>query len=244
MNKRSFFYGIGVGPGGYGLIPYTAYEALKEADIILSPKGKDASESIAKLCLKGLAIPETKFQTIIYNMDTEPDSLKEHYNSLAKNILKELDQNKIVAYLTLGDSLTYSTYSYTLQSLLKLRPNMLFKTFPGITSYNAIASYFNFPIGQGKERVLILPCPDDKINLQVDIESHDLVILMKIGFRMPMVIDLLKEMNIAKHCVFASRLGLPDEFTCDDVSKIDSSKNLDYFSTMLIRKNKPRFTED
>ncbi len=244
MNKRSFFYGIGVGPGGSGLIPYAAYEALQDADIILTPKGKEANISIAKLCLNGLSIPETKFQTIIYNMDTESDSLKAHYEAMAQHILNELNQNKIVAYLTLGDSLTYSTYSYTLQSLLKLCPDLPFKTFPGITSYSAIASFFNFPLGQGKERLLILPCPEDSLSLKADIESHDLVILMKIGYRLPMVIELLKIMNIAQHCVFASRLGLPGEFTCNDVSKIDQNEKLDYFSTMLIRKNKPDFIED
>jgi precorrin-2/cobalt-factor-2 C20-methyltransferase len=94
----------------------------------------------------------------------------------------------------------------------------------------------NWPIGEGKERVLILPCPDDAPSLRQDIESHDVVVLMKIGKRLPMVLQLLRDMGIGDQCALASRIGLPGETLCEDLGSLPDTASLGYLSTMLIRR--------
>ncbi len=239
--KAGTFFGVGVGPGPMGFTTVAALRALQNVDVIMLPKGKTSGESIARHCLRDLGIPESKLQEVVYNMESDKSALRAHYTELAIKIAEELRRGVNVAYLTLGDALTYSTYSYTLQSLKQVYPEVQHCTFPGITSYAALASATGWPIGQGKERTLILPCPDDKDALRRDIETHDIVVLMKIGKRLNMVLEVLQEMHIASHCAFASKLGLPGEFVCSNVEQMKSSDAGGYFATMLIRKNEPVF---
>jgi precorrin-2/cobalt-factor-2 C20-methyltransferase len=236
MKGMGKFFGVGVGPGPARLIPLAAWEALKQADLIFVPRARHVERSIARQCLAGLNLPEHKFKEIIYNMEPERDQLDAHYAKLAKELADQLRRGKTIAYLTIGDSLTYSTYSYLVTALLEELPGVEQTTFPGITSYSAIAAAFTWPLGQGKERILILPCPDDLDHLREDIEGHDVVVLMKIGLRLSGVLDLLREMGIAQHCVFASRLGLAGEVRADNLLDFEPGESLGYLSTMLIRK--------
>jgi precorrin-2/cobalt-factor-2 C20-methyltransferase len=169
-------------------------------------------------------------------MDPDRSVLREHYASLAAEIAAELEMGRNVVYVTLGDPMTYSTYGYTLAALAERLPALLIQTFPGITSFAAAAAAMSWPIGEGKERVLILPCPDDAQALRADIEAHDVVVLMKIGKRLPMVLQVLRAMEISKHCALASRIGLDGEFFCEDPGGLSDEAELGYLSTMLIRR--------
>ncbi|WP_035052078.1 precorrin-2 C(20)-methyltransferase [Andreprevotia chitinilytica] len=236
MTTLGKFYGIGVGPGPAGLIPVAALAALQQADLIYLPRARSSEVSVARQCLAGLAIPDEKFREVEFNMDPDRSVLGEHYAQLAQDVASPLRQGKNVAYLTIGDSMTYSTYGYLLAALVEIEPTLEHHTFPGVTSFAATASALSWPLGEGKERILILPCPDDPSALRADIESHDIVVLMKIGARLPMVLQLLHGMGIAQHCAFARRIGLPGEVLCDDVSTLNADEASGYLATMLIRR--------
>jgi precorrin-2/cobalt-factor-2 C20-methyltransferase len=173
---------------------------------------------------------------IEFNMDPDRTVLREHYAQLAQTIVVELRAGRNVAYLTIGDSLTYSTYAYVLAALREQLPTLPHRTFPGITSFAAVASALDWALGEGKERMLILPCPEDPIALRRDIETHDVVVLLKIGARLPWVLDLLQTMGIAEHCAFARRLGLPGEVLCANVESLEATGATGYLATLLIRK--------
>ena len=237
MSLLGHFWGVGVGPGPRGLLPIAAVEVLAQATVIYLPRARSAEISIARQCLDGLMIPESRLREIEFIMDPDRDVLSQHYSALAENIAIELEAGRDVAYLTLGDPMTYSTYGYTVAALRDRLPSVHAKTFPGITSFAAAAAAMNWPLGEGKERVLILPCPDDGQSLRRDIESHDVVVLMKIGKRLPMVLKVLRDMGVSEHCVLAARIGLPGETLCDDLSTLSDAASLGYLSTMLIRRS-------
>lgn len=229
-------FGIGVGPGPRGLVPVAAMEALSRAAIIYLPRARSAELSVARQCLDGLNLPRSRLREIEFTMDHDRTVLREHYLELAREIAAELEAGRDVAYLTLGDPMTYSTYGYTLAALRERLPTLRATTIPGVTSFAAAAAEMSWPIGEGKERVLILPCPDDMDSLRQDIESHDVVVLMKIGKRLPMVLRVLRNMGISSHCALASRIGLPGETLCRDVGSLPNDVALGYLSTMLIRR--------
>ena len=230
------FWGIGVGPGPAGYIPLAAVEALHLADVVFVPRARGAETSVALQCLAGIDIPAHKLREIEFTMDPDRSVLREHYTALAETIALELCAGRKVAYLTIGDTLTYSTYGYVLAAMRDLLPDLPQRTFPGITSYAAAAAAIGWPLGEGRERTLILPCPEDAAALRHDIESHDIVVLMKIGARLPWVLDLLRAMGIAGHCAFARRLGLPDEMLSTDVGSLNATEATGYLATLLIRK--------
>ncbi len=235
MSALGRFTGIGVGPGPAGLIPVAALGVLERADVIYLPRARSSEVSVARQCLAGLAIAEEKFREIEFQMDSDRSVLSGHYGELAETLAAELRAGRNVAYLTIGDSLTYSTYGYLLAALRDKLPGLAHTTFPGVTSFAATASALSWPLGEGKERILILPCPDDMAELRADIVGHDVVVLMKIGARLPAVIDLLNEMGIGHQCAFARRIGLPGEVLCDDVSTLTPDAS-GYLATMLIRR--------
>ncbi len=237
MKKLGSFWGIGVGPGPEGYIPVAAVEALKLADLIYSPRARSSENSVALQCLAGIAIQKDRIREIEFNMATDRSILSKHYTQLAETIGVELRAGLNVAYLTIGDTLTYSTYGYILTALQDLLPGLAHRTFPGVTSYAAAAAAMGWPLGEGKQRTLILPCPDDVTSLCHDIENHDIVVLMKIGKRLPWVLDLLNELGIAKYCAFARRIGLADEMLSTDVASLNATESMGYLSTLLIRKN-------
>jgi precorrin-2/cobalt-factor-2 C20-methyltransferase len=230
-------WGIGVGPGPAGYLPLAALEALHRADLIYAPRARGADTSVALQCLAGIEIDPAKLREIEFNMDPDRSVLSEHYAQLADSIALELKAGRNVAYLTIGDSLTYSTYGYVLAALRARLPDLSQRTFPGITSYAAAASALAWPLGEGKERVLILPCPETAEELRRDIETHDIVVLMKVGPRLGWVLDLLREMGIAQHCAFARRIGLPGELLSSGVGDLVADQAMGYLATLLVRRS-------
>ncbi len=230
------FWGIGVGPGPAGYLPLAALEALRQADVVLVPRARSAETSVALQCLTGIDIRSQRLREIEFNMDPDRSVLREHYAQLADTIAVDLCAGRNVAYLTIGDTLTYSTYGYVLAALRERLPELPHRTFPGITSYAAAASALSWPLGEGKERILILPCPDDPLALRRDIETHDIVVLMKVGARLAWVLDLLRDMGIAEYCAFARRIGLPGEMLATDVENLCATEAMGYLATLLIRK--------
>lgn len=236
MKQQGKFFGIGVGPGPAGYIPVAAVEALQKADVIFAPKAKNNQQSVALQCLTGIDFDQSKVREIEFNMEPDKTILSEHYDRLAEIIAAELSKGSDVAYLTIGDTLTYSTYNYVIASLRKRLPELQHQTFPGITSYAAAAAALDWPLGIAKERTLILPCPEDAISLRHEIESHDVIVLMKIGSRLPWVITLLNEIGIAQYCAFARKVGLAEEVVCNDINTLKVSDKTGNLAVMLIRK--------
>jgi len=235
-SELGIFWGIGVGPGPVGYIPLAALDALQKADLVYTPRARNAETSVALQCLAGIDIPSECLREIEFSMNPDRSVLRSHYTQLADTIAVELRAGRNVAYLTIGDSLTYSTYGYVLSAVLDLLPSVSYRTFPGITSYAAAASALDWPLSEGKERMLILPCPDEPKSLQRDIENHDVVVLMKIGARLDWVLTLLRQMDIVGHCGFARRIGLPGEMLTNDINNLQATEAMGYLSTLLIRK--------
>ena len=230
------FWGVGVGPGPAGYLPLAALDALQKADLIYAPRARGVEASVALQCLAGVAIDQSKLRDIEFNMDPDRSVLTEHYAQLADGIAAELRAGRNVAYLTIGDTLTYSTYGYVLAALQARVPDLRQRTFPGITSYAAAAAALSWPLGEGKERVLILPCPETADGLRHEIATHDIVVLMKIGARLPWVLQLLRDMDIARYAAFARRIGLAGEMLANGVDTLDAKDAMGYLATMLIRR--------
>lgn len=237
MNKTGAFCGIGVGPGEPGLLSVAAWEFVKSCDLIFVPRARTMEHSVARHCLPANDIPEERFREIEFTMSSDRSVLAEHYARLAESIAVELRAGKSVSYLTIGDPFTYSTYIYTLAALKDCLPGLTHRTYPGVTSYCALAAAAEFPLGESKEQVLILPCPDQMEELAKAIDTHEIIVLMKIGERLASVLGLLKQLGIAELCVFGTHVGMNDQFIKRGVHDLAADQSLGYLSTMLIRKN-------
>ncbi|MEF2278453.1 precorrin-2 C(20)-methyltransferase [Deinococcus sp. YIM 134068] len=240
MTPPGTFYGLGVGPGSYGLLPVAALEVLQKADLIYAPRSRVSEASVALTALRDLDFPRERVCEVEFNMDGDDARLSEHYAALAREIAAHQRAGRSVAYLTIGDAMTYSTLGYLVAALKREAPELPRRVLPGVTSYATAAALTGFSLGEGKERVLILPCPDDLNALRADILSHDVVVLMKVGRRMAGVLGLLSDLGILDHCALAHRLGLDGEVVLPSLNPAPDAGRLGYLSVVLIRKSSPR----
>ena len=158
------FVGIGVGPGPAQLISVAAWEELQCCDLICYPRATSHESSAALHALEGLELPQAELREIFFEMSSDRDRLRTYYRELALSLRGEVGLGRQVGYLTLGDSMTYSTYGYLINALREIYPQLRHRTYAGITSFAAIAAHFDWPLGEGKERVLLLPCPEEMVS--------------------------------------------------------------------------------
>jgi precorrin-2/cobalt-factor-2 C20-methyltransferase len=158
---------------------------------------------------------------------------------MAASITEKLREGLDVAYLTLGDTMTYSTFNYTLRAVREACPEAPWRVFPGVSSYAALAATTGFSLGEGKERVQILPCPETPEALEPVIRANDIVVLMKVGHRLPWVLTLLQRLQLLEHSAFGSRIGMPDGLCLRDLTPLLEAMPSGYLSTMLIRNPAP-----
>jgi len=218
----SKFYGIGVGPGEPGLITLKALNALKEADIIFTPKASVKSDSLARTIVEGLLPAGTNFFELEFPMTKDVAELRRRYLRSARLIADNIKNGRPVAYLTIGDPLLYSTYIYLLRALAEVAPALTVETIPGIAAYSAIASRLGFSLAEKNERLCICPVPTGAgamEELRSIIEMHDTIVIMKVAKRLIDVLALIEDMGLTASTAFGSRIGLPDEKVIDGTPK-------------------------
>lgn len=230
------FTGIGVGPGPQEYLTLKSFNALMKADKVLVPRATGSSNSVALTCIQDIDIPQDKIEFLDYPMSNDESVLSSIYREIAKKIINDLENNFNLVYITIGDPYIYSTYSYTVSALKELSPEISITTFPGISSFQALSSALNIPLAQGKEKILILPCPETPAELQEQIERNENIVLMKVGDRFDWVRELLVEMDILKHCALGKRIGLDNEIITRDLMKLNPDDKPGYLSVILIRK--------
>lgn len=231
-------FAISAGPGDPDLITVAGLKALRACDILFAPRASGATLSIARRIIEHHGIPAERFRETEFDMSRDGADLANRYDRLAAGICEAIDAGQQAGYITLGDSLLYSTCVYLLDAVRRLRPGLAIRIIPGVTSGAAVAAVNHWPMGERKECVLMLPCPDDMESLRQAIVDHDIVILMKIGERLPGVIDLLDRMGLLDLCCLGRRVGMPEEAIYPTLrDALPAGESAGYLSTILIRKN-------
>ena len=229
------FYGIGVGPGDNELITLKAVRVIKSADCIFVPKA-DSKESSLALEIVGDLVEGKRIIEQVYPMVKDKAKLKVAWLQSANEVKGEIESGYNVAYLTIGDPLTYSTYCYLLQHLSKMLPAGNIHTIPGITSYNAAAGLANFPLIEQNEKLAVIPISGEVDKLRPILNSFDTVVLMKVAKKLDEVIGLLEEMGLAGNSLFASYIGFKNEFVTRDINSLRGSGK-GYLSVIIVRKS-------
>ncbi len=229
------FYGIGVGPGDNELLTLKAVRIIKSVDCVFVPKA-DTKESSTALEIVKDVVADKRIIEQVYPMVRDKTRLETAWSKAANEIKCEVESGNNVAYLTIGDPLTFSTYCYLLQHLSKLIPSQNIHTIPGITSYNAAACLANFPLIEQDEKLAIIPISKEVSELRPILNTFDTVVLMKVAKKLDEVIELLKEMNLIENSLFASYVGFNNELITHDLNSLKGSGK-GYLSVIIVRKS-------
>ena len=179
MADKGKLIGIGVGPGDTELLTLKAVNTLKKVPVIFSPKSAKEKESIALSIVRPILKERKDYKRLmvvepIFPMIEDQDELEKIWTNASEMISQYLDSGRDVAFITLGDSSVYSTYSY-LQKKLKDRYEI--ETIPGITSFTACAAAKNEALVEQNQVLTIVPKIDDR--LENILEFGDSIVLMK-----------------------------------------------------------------
>lgn len=237
--KNGTFYGVGVGPGDPELMTLKAVRVLEGSAVIAVPKSAfaapDASSHALSIASKGAELKGKEILELLLPMTKDAARLKEARQTAASAIAGRLEKGLDVSFITLGDPMLYSTFSYLVPFVKKLLPDAPVRVIPGVTSFSAAAASAIIPLAESGEKVAIIPAAYDIEDLRERIAANDTVVLMKVNRAMDALIGLLCSMGLEKNAVFVSRASWPDEEVVTDIKSLKGA-NPDYFSTVIIKK--------
>ncbi len=233
--KCGTLYGIGIGPGDPELLTLKGARLLSRCEHVFVPKGRMQADSVA-LAIAREHIPESaSIHEMVFPMVTDKEELKRHWRSAAEKVAAVLQSGQDACFLTLGDPLLYSTYIYLMQALAGHFPETPVITVPGIMAFNAAAALTNTPVGIGKSPISIIPTADDLAQTERALETGECVVLMKIGKRLPHILNLLERHGALERSVFVSRVGMDNQRIETDLRRLREDPEAGYLSLILVQ---------
>ena len=227
--KKGKFYGIGVGVGDPENITVKATKKLHEVDVIVLPEAKSGEGSTAFNIVKEYLKPGVEQMFLEFPMIKDVEARKVFRKNNADKVSAELEKGKNVAFLTIGDPMTYSTYTYVLEHIAD---DVEVETIAGITSFNSIAARLNVPLMIGDEDLKVVSV-NRKTDIYKEIENNDNLVLMKISRNFEKIKKAIIETGNKENAVIVSDCGKDNEVVYWD---IESVGEVPYFSTMILKK--------
>lgn len=229
------FYGVGVGPGAPDLLTLRAANILKTVDVVCIPRSGADKDSVA-LKVAGPHIPAgAEIIEVSTPMVRDREVLEAEWRRGAEKIAEYLRLGKNVAFITIGDAMLFSTYTYLMKQVRTILPEAEVESVPGVTSFAAAAAHLNIALAEGGEKLAIIPAVEEPADIRPVLEQFPNAVLMKAAGKYEELVDILDEMGLKDKAVFVSKLGYPDQFVTFDLDSIRQAKR-DYLSLILVKR--------
>jgi precorrin-2/cobalt-factor-2 C20-methyltransferase len=208
---------------------------LERCRHVFVPKARSENGSIALAIAGRYLRADSRIHELVFPMSADSGELSRHWAEAARSVADVVTMGVDACFLTLGDPLLYSTYIYLVRSLRKQIPGLDVVTIPGITAFSAAAALAEFSIGEGRERVVIIPASDDLDVIGEALAGGGTVILMKVGKRLTRVLDFIEQAGFLDRAVYVARAGLEGQQVEVNLRKLrQQEQEADYLSILLI----------
>ena len=230
-------YGIGVGPGDPDLITLKAVKILNQVDTVFAAASTKNKHSLA-VSIAGPHIPENaEIKMLRFPMTRDENKTRDAWREHSQTIIAELEKRKNAAFLTLGDSLTYSTYGYILRHIQDTAPHITVLTVPGITSYQASAARLNTPLVEGEESLMVLSGAKGGDRLRNLAAKPENVVFLKAYRNVPDIKAAIDEIGDYPSSVGVRSCGQPNEEIVRDLEELSRCQP-DYWTLIIAKQNK------
>ena len=190
---------IGIGPGDPELLTIKAARLLGEADIVYVPQSNMEGRSVAEGIIAAHAKPETIRYAAI-SMRSAERGTDPAYARLAGEIASHAEQGLKVVYVSIGDTLLYSTAQYLGRELDALGARYAYV--PGIPAFAAAASYSGVHLASGREGLMVHVMPDTVEKVAELAASCTTMALMKVNRRVPVLVDYVRQTTCYNNRLF------------------------------------------
>jgi precorrin-2/cobalt-factor-2 C20-methyltransferase len=216
-------YGIGTGPGAADLLTLRAVNVIKDAKVIFAPnnKGKNmALDTVEEY------IGDKKVVLIDFPMGSVE---AEDYINAANIIYEEISEGDYGAFLTIGDSMIYSTFIYIMDLLTD--KDIEIEVVPGIPSFVAAAAASKVPLTVKGDKFLLI---DESDNSLLD-KADSFALLKTLGAKED-TLDELERNDFSYK--YIKRVSLENEEILENKEEIIQDR--DYISLILGRRKGER----
>ncbi len=223
-------YGVGVGPGDPKLLTVRATEVLSTVAVVAAPSAGEDETSLALDIARPYLSATCRVIVPKLPMIHDQATLREAWEKTARKLAGEALAGRDVAFITLGDSTFYSTWSYVASALRGMFPEVPVETVPGVTAMSACAAYAGVPLAQGREPLLVWPAPPND-SLRDRLETVPNIVFIKAAPHLERIARLVDSSN--SEAVAVRRIGRPGEGSTRDLRSWLEQQ--DYFITVLVK---------
>jgi precorrin-2/cobalt-factor-2 C20-methyltransferase len=229
--------GIGVGPGEADLLTVRALHALRRADRVVAPAmAVDAvgrAEAIVRQAVPGLRVERIPFAMAPGR--AERDRSVEEAAAVVANYLGAGNE---VAFVTLGDPLTYSTFTAVAAAVRQRRPMTVVEQVPGIMAFQALAARTGTTVTDERQRLVVRTALDGE-DIGADLDDPDAsIVLYKGGRRLPELAKAAAAAGRLTGAVAGELLGMPGE-RIGPLSELAADGPASYLATVIIPAGSP-----
>ncbi|MBE0618516.1 MAG: precorrin-2 C(20)-methyltransferase [Proteobacteria bacterium] len=204
-------YGVGVGPGDPELLTLKAARVLGEVDVVFTSSQVRSGRSLALEIAEPHLTPGKEVVALPFEHTFEGVASGAAHRANAERVLEVLRRPASAAFLTLGDPMTYSTFTYLLRALRDLEPRVPVAVVPGITSFAAAAAAAVEPLAEGEESLTVVSAARGPGRLAQALDLAENVVVMKPYRRLAEVCDLLDARGRGEQALYALRCTRPGE---------------------------------
>lgn len=228
-------FGVGVGPGDPELVTLKAQRVLQSVPIICVPQSDTSQDSFALSIVREF-IDTDRQEILRFGFPTDDaEAASNVWEMAAETLAGRLHQGQDVAFITEGDPMLYSTFSYVLESIRANHPEIPVEIVPGVSSVMAAAASACVPLVTHGQRLAILPAVYGIDDLREAISNYDTIVLMKVNRVLLQALANLENLGLAGHAIYVRRASTPREQVVMDIQQL-SEEDLDYFSLLIIRR--------
>ena len=228
-------FGVGVGPGDPELLTLKALRIVQEVPVVCVPQSDTQTDSYALTIVRQFLDP--KRQDILrlpFPID-DPKGAAAVWRNAAETLAELLYKGGDVAFITEGDPMLYSTFSYVLDGIRSAHPGIQVEIVPGVSSIMAAAASSGIALASHGQRLAVLPAVYGIDDLSEAIANYDTIVLMKVNRTLVQALANLENLGLADKTIYVRRASTSMERVVRDVGQL-ADEDMDYFSLLIIKK--------
>lgn len=236
--EKSFgtLFGIGVGPGDPDLITLKAVKLLGQVDIVFAAASTKNHHSLAMDIARPHIPQSTPVELLRFPMTRDKSETRRAWAANAQRVVAELEAGRNAAFLTLGDSLTYSTFGYLMKFVKSKAAHLDVQPVPGITSYQAAACRLSTTLAEGEGSLMVVSGATGGDRLRALSQKPDTVVFLKAYRNLTDICSALAESGDYPYCVGVKNCGHPSEEIVTDMDRL-CRQAPDYWTLVIAKKN-------